>query len=104
MISYTGISIFLFGNKLDKDGKIVFSNGMQQEYEISESQGNILIPVGVTDFISRKLWEDTIKVHKDEEPYKSLEKEFKSLGDAEWYNNPNGLIKLIVEIVKKVTN
>ena len=104
MISYTGISIFLFGNKLDKDGKIVFSNGMQQEYEISESQGNILIPVGVTDFISRKLWEDTIKVHKDEEPYKSLEKEFISLGDNEWYENPNGLIKLIVEIVKKVTN
>ena len=104
MISYTGISIFLFGNKQDKDGKIVFSNGMQQEYEISESQGNILIPVGVTDFISRKLWEDTIKVHKDEEPYKSLEKKFKSLGDDEWYKNPNGLIKLIVEIVKKVAN
>ena len=104
MISYTGISIFLFGNKIDKDGKIVFSNGMQQEYEISESQGNILIPVGATDFISRKLWEDTIKGHKNEEPYKSLEKEFISLGDAKWYKNPNGLIKLIVEIVKKVTN
>ena len=104
MISYTGISIFLFGNKLDKDGKIVFSNGMQQEYEISESQGNILIPVGATDFISRKLWEDAIKGHKNEEPYKSLEKEFKSLGDDKWYKTPNGLIKLIVEIVKKVAN
>ena len=104
MISYTGISIFLFGNKQDKDGKIVFSNGMQQEYEISESQGNILIPVGATEFISRKLWEDTIKGHKDEEPYKSLENEFISLGDAKWYKNPNELIKLIVEIVKKVTN
>lgn len=103
MISYTGISIFLFGNKQDKDGNIILSDGMQQEYEISDSQGNILIPVGATECISRKLWEETLNKYKDVEPYRSLQKEFNSLGYEEWYKNPDELIKLIVDIVKNVT-
>ena len=103
MISYTGISIFLFGNKYDKEGNIVLSDGMQQEYEISESQGNILIPIGATECISRELWKNTMEKYKDKEPYKSLIKEFECIGDEEGYKNPDELIKKIVDIVKMVT-
>ena len=103
MISYTGISIFLFGNKYDKEGNIVLSDGMQQEYEISESQGNILIPIGATECISRELWKNTMDKYKDKEPYKSLIKEFECIGDEEGYKNPDELIKQIVDIVKMVT-
>lgn len=104
MISYTGISIFLFGNKRDKDGKIVPSDGMQQEYDISESQGNILIPIGTTGCISRTLWAETMHNYMAIEPYKSLEKEFSCLGDEDGYKNPDALIKTVIDIVKKVTN
>lgn len=103
MISYTGISIFLFGNKYDKEGNIVLSDGMQQEYEISEAQGNILIPIGATECISRELWKNTMDKYKDKEPYKSLIKEFECIGDEEGYKNPDELIKKIVDIVKMVT-
>ena len=49
MISHTGISIFLFGNKADKaTGNRIPSNGMQEEYDISKQNANFLIPVGAT--------------------------------------------------------
>ena len=57
MISYAGISIFLFGNKL-QDGEIVSSNGMQEEFDISKRNGNILIPVASTGHMAKHLWEN----------------------------------------------
>lgn len=58
MISYAGISIFLFGNKIDSEGKLIDSNGMQEEFDISKTNGNTLLPVGGTGFMSRNLWEN----------------------------------------------
>ena len=56
MISHTGISIFLFGNKKNKTtGERILSNGMKEEYDISKSNGNVLIPVGATGDMSKKL-------------------------------------------------
>lgn len=58
MISYAGITIFLFGNKKEiVDGKeqVVLSDGIQEEFDISKRNGNILIPVGATGFMAKKL-------------------------------------------------
>lgn len=52
MISLSGVSIFLFGNKL-VDGEIVQANGLIREFEISKSKGNICIPVGCTGYASK---------------------------------------------------
>ncbi|MCO6505673.1 MAG: SIR2 family protein [Snodgrassella sp.] len=62
MISYAGISIFLFGNKLE-DKKTVLSNGMQEEFDISKKNGNILIPVASTGYMAKQLWEEGL--HKE---------------------------------------
>lgn len=52
MISYSGISIFLLGNK--KEGETtVLSNGMRSEYEISKKQGNFLIPLVEQDIYQK---------------------------------------------------
>jgi hypothetical protein len=56
MIGYAGISIFLFGNKLE-DKAIVLSNGMQEEFDISKKNENILIPVACTGYMAKQLWE-----------------------------------------------
>lgn len=58
MISYAGISIFLFGNKkkmVDGEEQVVLSDGMQEEFDISKRNGNILIPVGATGFMAKEL-------------------------------------------------
>ena len=60
MISYAGISIFLFGNKL-QDGNVVLSDGVQEEFDISKRNENVLIPVASTGYMAKKLWEDDMK-------------------------------------------
>lgn len=58
MISYAGISIFLFGNKkkiVDGKEQVVLSDGMQEEFDISKRNGNILIPVAATGFMAKEL-------------------------------------------------
>jgi hypothetical protein len=56
MISKAGIAIFVFGNKL-VDGKVVDSNGIEEEFEICLKNNVIPIPIGVTGSISKKLWD-----------------------------------------------
>ncbi|MGI2910639.1 SIR2 family protein [Vibrio alginolyticus] len=57
MISHAGFTIFVFGNKLTEDG-VTLSNGMREEYEISKQKKNIIVPIGATGFMARKLWEE----------------------------------------------
>lgn len=54
MISLSGISIFLFGNKRDGDA-IVEANGLIREFEISRDLGNICIPVGCTGYATESI-------------------------------------------------
>ncbi len=63
IISQAGIAIFMFGNKLDGNGKIVFSNGMKEEFEICLNHNVIPIPIGCTGSISKELWDDVIENH-----------------------------------------
>lgn len=55
-LSGTGASIFLFGNKKVAD-QVVISNGMLQEYEIACEKKQIIIPVGVTGYVAKDIWE-----------------------------------------------
>jgi hypothetical protein len=55
MIALSGISIFLFGNKVSPDGNIIDANGMIREFEISVSKGRVPIPVGVTGFAAAQI-------------------------------------------------
>ncbi len=70
MLTYAGISIFLFGNKVDKSGNIVNSDGMNREYEIAKEYNHLVIPIGATGYIAREIWELEIPVLR--ETYKGL--------------------------------
>lgn len=71
MISLAGITIFVFGNKPDKDGKIVEANGVIREWEIAVEKGRVVIPVGVTGFAAQRIWE--LVSEKPEVYYKDIE-------------------------------
>jgi hypothetical protein len=71
MISLAGVVIFVFGNKPDKDGKIVEANGVIREWEITLEKGRVAIPVGVTGFAAQRIWE--IMSAKPEVYYKGIE-------------------------------
>lgn len=55
MISLAGVAIFVFGNKADKDKKIVEANGVIREWEIATEMGRVSIPVGATGFAAQKI-------------------------------------------------
>jgi len=92
MIDYAGIAIFIFGNKKDKDGKIVLSNGMREEFEIAQANNLLLVPIGATGYISEEFWNELKDNYPDDKIYKSL-------GDKS--KEPDELIDLILQFLNK---
>lgn len=56
MAEYAGAAVFLFGNKL-KDGQVVMSDGVAQEFDVCKEKGLALIPVGATGYMAKQLWD-----------------------------------------------
>jgi hypothetical protein len=56
MISLAGIAIFIFGNKIDAEGKIIHAGGVKREFEIAVDNGLLPIPISVTGYISEEIY------------------------------------------------
>lgn len=57
MISFSGIAIFVFGNKKDGDGNIISANGVMREFEIAIQRGLIPIPLASTGYVTNDIYE-----------------------------------------------
>lgn len=99
MISYSGISIFIFGNK-SEDGKIIFANGARREFEISLEQGSIIIPIGATGYLAKELWEIVLKDYEKYFISKDNYDLFTELGNEK--NTPEQLIKLTIKFISRI--
>lgn len=60
MISLAGVAIFVFGNKPGEGGKIVDASGVQREFEIAVAKGLVPIPIGVTDYAAKRIYETVL--------------------------------------------
>ncbi len=65
MIARTGISIFLYGNKIHQ-GQVVKAKSVASEFNISFEQNNYIVPVGATGYVAKDLWN---KVSEEFEMY-----------------------------------
>ena len=101
IISQAGIAIFMFGNKLDKNGEIVLSNGMKEEFEICLQHNVIPIPIGCTGSISKELLDDVIK-NRTELYFndQTLIDEIKELGQSDISNDE--IISTVLSIINKL--
>ena len=99
MISYSGISIFLLGNKYE-EGSIVLSNGMRSEYQISKKQGNFLIPIGRTGYMANELWTELMKEIQNDRSFDIYRSDIESLGDKSI--TLNEIVDIVVKLIKKV--
>jgi hypothetical protein len=83
MISLSGVSLFLMGNKLEKaTGKRIDSPGVRTEYELSRDNGNFLIPVGATGSMARALYDEQMaEIHAGGTQYDAYQDLFRDLGD-----------------------
>ncbi len=99
MISYSGISIFLLGNK-KKNGTTILSDGVRSEYEISKNQGNFLIPIGRTGYVSKELWGELLKERQDDHSFDIYRCDIESLGDDT--KTLDEVVEIVIELIKKV--
>ena len=93
LLDKVGISIFIFGNKVNPQGGVLDANGMEEEFEIGVEKGVVPIPIGSTGFTAKNLWN---KVMSDFNRYVSdirLEPMYRTLG------NPNSTDEQIIEAV-----
>lgn len=101
MASYSGIAIFMFGNKL-VGGDIKLADGVRKEFEICKKHGLFLIPVGATGYVAEQLWSEMIR---DLDSYfgkftKSIEREFQLLGDKN--KTSDQLINCVLTVIDKL--
>ncbi|WP_421870151.1 SIR2 family protein [Marinoscillum sp.] len=99
MISYAGVSLFVFGNKLENN-ELVVADGVRKEFEIAKQQNVLLIPVGATGSMAKKLYDE---ISTDFEKYFELgvKSDFEKLGDSSL--TPEDLIESILTFIDKVT-
>ncbi|HAV90666.1 MAG TPA: hypothetical protein DCW44_05285 [Eubacterium sp.] len=57
MISRAGVSVVLFGNKIE-NGKVILANGVKAEYEIALAKHKVIVPVGCTGYMAQELWQE----------------------------------------------
>lgn len=85
MITLTGISIFIFGNKLNDNKEIIDAEGVYEEFLISKENGNLIIPVGVTGGTSLRIWNEVNSSFDDYYPNATatFKDYFKKLNDPQ---------------------
>lgn len=97
MIADTGIAIFLFGNKkeLTETSKVIDAPGCWEEFIIARNNNNIIIPIGSTGFMARKILEE-VKANICD--YEYLEKYITVL---ETEKNVDKLIEIVIAIAEE---
>lgn len=101
MISLSGISIFLFGNK-DVNENVVEANGVIREFEISRNLGNLCIPIGCTGYASKTITEMITKSPSDfYEDYEEILPFITQLNDTE--TDLICKVSVMIKLLKKVT-
>lgn len=101
MLNQVGVSVFIFGNKIDEKGTVINANGMYEEFEIAVKKNIIPIPVGVTGFMAEEIYDEVLKnfqtyIKCDNEEIKNLYIKLnnKTLTDEE-------VIDTVIKIINK---
>ena len=100
MISLTGVTQFFMGNKEETkgSGKVINSPGCRNEYEISEANGNFLIPVGATGSMAEELYHEQMTAGSAK--YDAYIDYFNALGDKSL--GLGDLKDVIMELLMKI--
>lgn len=99
MLMKAGFAVFLAGNKFE-GGSTVIADGMLQEFEIAKQLGLYPIPVGVTGFAARQIWEAVTNNLETFYPMGGVKGHLQALGHEGKSNQE--LIEAIFNIIKHV--
>ena len=95
IIPQAGITLFLFGNKL-QDIAVREADGMLQEFEIAKFHKTLLIPVGASGYASEKIWKKVVERYDDYFDSREKYELYERLGDP--CTEADDLIDVILQI------
>ena len=99
MLSYAGIAIFIFGNKIVNE-KVELADGVRKEFEIALKSGAIVLPIGATGFMAKDLWQQILENYENHFPGKRNMAIFEKLGDESL--QPDEIIKLTIQFLNQL--
>ncbi|WP_150139831.1 SIR2 family protein [Candidatus Enterovibrio escicola] len=104
MISLSGISLFVFGNK-NENNEIIKAKGVIREFEISADLGNIIIPIACTGHASEIIYNTIIdsihKYYSNPLEAKSAKSYLEQLADC---NTPlKAKVPILINFIKTLT-
>jgi hypothetical protein len=102
MVSYAGIAIFVFGNKLNEAAECLLADGVRKEFDIAKKAGLKLIPIAFTGFMAKELHAEIMA--NFEQYYPSKDHIFKEIFDSLGNSNidPAKHITTILDIIAKL--
>lgn len=56
LLGTAGFAIFLAGNKLAADGRVVLSDGVEEEFRLAVENGAVPIPMASTGWVAEQIW------------------------------------------------
>lgn len=109
MISFAGIAVFIFGNKIVPDDdkvkedpkatKIVNAEGVRKEFMIAVEQGVIPIPIGISGSMAQELW------HEVEQKFDQLYPGFEDVKDSFLaLNDPKTTLTESIQIIVAIVD
>ncbi len=98
MISYAGIAIFLFGNKI-VNGEVVKSDGMRKEFKIAKENNLILLPIGATGYIAKDFHNEIVSNIDDFYPDLNQKLKDKIINLNDEAKNSDEIIENIIDIL-----
>lgn len=105
MISRAGISIFIFGNKKDsKSESIVIADGVEAEYEIAKNHCNLIVPIGCTGYVAKKIWDEVEAKLEDFYPGKVDERLKSAFNNLNVKCDLKSLVQKVVDFVALISN
>ena len=94
ILEETGVSVFLFGNKIDEaSGKIIEADGCIQEFAIAKEKENMIIPIGSTGYAAKTIL-NYVKSNISDYPYL-----VSYLDRLETETDVDKLVEIVVEII-----
>jgi hypothetical protein len=99
MLSYSGIAIFLFGNKL-VDYKLELADGVRKEFNIAIDRSALVLPIGATGYVAKELWQKVFDNYETYYPGKLNFELFKQLGQEN--TGPEEIIELIIRFLNQL--
>lgn len=101
MIEEAGISVFVFGNKINSvDGSIICADGVRKEFDIAKSLNKKIIPVGITGYESSAIYQEIMDDFETFYPdLNSIKPLFEILGKSQ---DTVKIVSTILEIIEKI--